>query len=466
MSPDVMTVRLHLRRIRVVAVVADLIERLVIEIADLRRVVRCPDCGFKTARVHDSRRYRVRDLPTQNRPTMLVWVRRRFSCGECSGRHWEDHPEIIVGRRTHVTRRLARQLVKDVNVMSIREVARRHDLGWHFIMGLTRSWSDRVAADRRRRHCRVLLIDETSLRRGHRYVTVVMNGDTGETIGIVAHRNADALSRFLLAQGHRWLKGVKVVVSDGSTSYRASIQRHLGHATHVLDRFHVARWFAAGMIEVRRRLQRIAPVGSRPAFEPVIFRSRYLQLARFDQLSDDRIQALGRVLAGRPELEVAWRMLQHLYGIHLASDSDEANQALGAFLDLYNQNPMIEFAKLTGALLEWGDEIFAFHDTDRITNGRIEGTILFSSRIGVFDVADRAGWARRRHVLWSVSPKYRRWRSGRGIKLSAWVLGRGGVGESAAAGDAGFGGGVVDGGGRGASAGGAGGEVLGSSGCD
>ena len=207
MSPDAMTVRLHLRRIRVVAVVVDLIERLVVEIADVRRVVRCPHCGFKTTRVHDGRRLQVRDLPSGGRPTELVWVRRRFSCGEYSERHWDDHPEIILGRRTHVTRRLARQLVKDVNVMSIREVARRHDLPWHFIMDLTRSWSDRVAADRRRRRCRVLLVDETSLRRGHRYVTVLINGDTGETLGIVAHRNAAALSDFLLAQGHRWLKG-------------------------------------------------------------------------------------------------------------------------------------------------------------------------------------------------------------------------------------------------------------------
>jgi transposase len=62
----------------------------------------------------------------------------------------------------------------------------------------------------------VLLIDETSLRRGHRYVTVLINGDTGQTLGIVAHRNQAALSGFLLAQGHRWLRGVKVVVSDGS----------------------------------------------------------------------------------------------------------------------------------------------------------------------------------------------------------------------------------------------------------
>jgi transposase len=375
-----MTVRLHLRRIRVIQVLVDLIEKLTVEIVDVRRVVRCPHCGFKTAKVHDHPRLLIRDLPTQGRPTTLEWVRRRFSCGECSERSWEDHPEIILGRRTHVTRRLARQLVRDVNVMSIREVARRHQLPWHYIMGLTGSWSDRVAQDRRRRRCRILLVDETSLRRGHRYVTVIINGDTGETLGIVAHRNTAALSGFLVSQGHRWLKGVKVVVSDGSGSYRSAIQRHLGHATHVLDRFHVARWFAAGMIEVRRRIQRIGEHGSRPAFEPEVFRSRYLQLTRFDQLEDHRIEALGRVLSGRPELEAAWRMLQHLYGIHLAEDTEAANQALGAFIEVYQEHPLLEFEKLTQTLLEWGDEIFAFHETDRDTNGRIEGT---NNKLGV-----------------------------------------------------------------------------------
>lgn len=380
MSPDAMTVRLHLRRIRVVVVVVDLIERLVVEVTDVRRVVRCPHCGFKTTRVHDTRRLRVRDLPTQGRPTDLEWLRRRFRCDECEERHWETHPEIIMGRRTHVTRRLARQLVRDVNVMSIREVARRHQLPWHYIMSMTSSWSDRVAADRRRRRCRILLLDETSLRRGHRYVTVVINGDTGETLGIVAHRNTAALSGFLLAQGHRWLKSVRVVVSDGSGSYRSAIRQHLGHATHVLDRFHVARWFTAGMIEVRRRIQRIGPHGSRPAFEPEIFRSRYLQLTRLDHLEAHRIEALGRVLAGRPELEAAWRMLQHLYGIHLAEDTEEANQALGAFIDIYQDHPLLEFEKLTETLLEWGDEIFAFHEADRITNGRIEGS---NNKLGV-----------------------------------------------------------------------------------
>jgi transposase len=156
MSPDALSVRLHLRRTRVVAVLVDLIERLVVEIADTRRVVRSPYCGFRTTRVHDTRRLRVRDLPTRGQRTELEWLRRRFSCSECGDRHWETHPEIIVGRRTHVTRRLARQLVRDVQAMSIREVSRRHDLPWHSIMCLTASWSTLVTEDRRRRRCQVL----------------------------------------------------------------------------------------------------------------------------------------------------------------------------------------------------------------------------------------------------------------------------------------------------------------------
>jgi transposase len=111
-----------------------------------------------------------------------------------------------------------------------------------------------------------------------------------------------------------------------------------------------------------------------------VFRSRYLQLARYDHLNDTAIVRLGEVLENRPELEAAWRMLQHLYGIHVAATDEEANQALGAFIATYQDHPLLEFDKLTETLLEWGNEIFAFHDTDRVTNGRIEGT---NNKLGV-----------------------------------------------------------------------------------
>ena len=169
MVPDAMTIRLHLRRIRVTGVVVDLPERLEVAVADTRSVVRCPHCGFKTTAVHDTRRVRVTDVTYGGRPTTLVWLRRRFHCLECTERFLEEtHPEFVRNRVTWVTRRLARTLVRDVNRLPIRELSRRWGLGWHFIMGLVTGWSTRVVSERRRRRCRVLMVDETSLRRRHR----------------------------------------------------------------------------------------------------------------------------------------------------------------------------------------------------------------------------------------------------------------------------------------------------------
>jgi hypothetical protein len=95
-----MSVRLHLRRIRVVGVLVDLIEKLVVEIADVRRVVRCPHCGFKTTTVHDRRRYQVHDLPTRGRPTTLMWCDAGAAVGSAGNgasrniprSSWEDGP--------------------------------------------------------------------------------------------------------------------------------------------------------------------------------------------------------------------------------------------------------------------------------------------------------------------------------------------------------------------------------------
>ncbi|MBC8483332.1 MAG: transposase family protein, partial [Actinobacteria bacterium] len=169
MAPDTMRVRLHLRLIRVLAVLVDTVDRLEIEVTSTRSWSRCPHCGFKTKTVHDRRRRKIRDLPVSGRRTTLVWVRRRFSCDNCDERHLEIHTEFEGG----LTRRLARGLVADAKVMSIRAVMRRHGLDWHLIQNLVTAWSALVAEHRRSRRCRVLLVDETSMRKRHRYVTVI-----------------------------------------------------------------------------------------------------------------------------------------------------------------------------------------------------------------------------------------------------------------------------------------------------
>jgi transposase len=294
-----MQVRVHLRLIRVLAVLVDTIDVLVVSVASTKSWSRCPHCGFRCRDVHDTRIRKIRDLPVSGRPVTLVWSRRRFSCGNCGQRHLKIHDEFE-GR---LTRRFARALVADARVMSIRAVTRRHGVGWTTVMALVADWSQLVGAHRRAKRCRVLLVDETSMRRRHRYVTVLQNGETGELLAMVPHRNEAALSSFFAAQGRRWCQGVKVVISDGSTAYQAAIDRHLGHARHALDRFHALRWFAAGLTLVRRNTQRREPAGQvTPVFDPELFRARFALLRRADTLSDADRARLDQLFAHHPHL--------------------------------------------------------------------------------------------------------------------------------------------------------------------
>ena len=371
MAPDSMRVRLHLRLIRVLTVVVDTVDRLDVEVASTRSWSRCPHCGFKTRTVHDRRRRKIRDLPVSGRRTTLVWFRRRFVCGNCDERHLEAHPEFEGG----LTRRLARSLVADAKVMSIRAVVRRHGLAWHLIQNLVTTWSALVAQHRRSRRCRVLLVDETSMRKRHRYVTVLQDGETGQILAMVQHRNAAALSAFFVEQGPRWCRGVQVVVSDGSKSYKAAIDTHLGAARHVLDRFHVVRWFAEGLTLVRRNAQRREPPGVKPAFDPDVFRARFLLLQRGDHLDDADQARLVDLFAKHPRLDMAWQALQELHGLYLAEDRAGALEALDRFTDLYATGELIEFHDVVDTIIAWGEEILAWHDTGRgHLNGRIEGT--------------------------------------------------------------------------------------------
>ena len=369
MASDVMRVRLHLRQIRVVEVLLDTPTVLRVRVESTLRRSRCPFCGFKCHRVHDIREREVRDLEVSGRRTMLVWMRRRFSCGNCGERFLEDHFEFD-GRLTRAP-----------GAASGRGRSGDDDpcggapprVSWSVINTLVRAWSGLIAEHRRSRRCSVLLVDETSMRKRHRYVTVIVNADTNKTLAMIEHRSSAALTGFLMSQPHRWRRGVKVVVTDGSRAYKASVDACLPHARHVLDRFHVIRWFCAGLTQVRRDIQR-RPEGSKPAFDPEVFRARFALLRRGDTLTDADRARLDALFDTHPRLRAGWQALQELHGLYLADDHDGALEALGRFCDLYQTGELPEFHDIVDTIIAWSDQILAWHHTNRPSNGRIEGT--------------------------------------------------------------------------------------------
>ena len=168
------------------------------------------------------------------------------------------------------------------------------------------------------------------MRKRHRYVTVIVNGDTGHTLAMVEHRSSAALSAFLMSQPHKWRRGVKVVVTDGSRAYKASVDACLPQARHVLDRFGVIRWFCAGLTAVRRDVQRREPHGVKPAFDPEVFKARFLLLRRGDTLTGADQTRLDALFDSHSRLEAGWQALQQLHGLYLADETADVTDATTA----------------------------------------------------------------------------------------------------------------------------------------
>ncbi len=372
---DAMTIRLHLRAVRVLEVVEDLPESLVVAVVAIANVIRCSACGHKTARVHATRKVRIADLAVSGRPVTLVWHRRRFRCKNCRTTTTESHPFFV----DRMTRRLARAVVADAKDMTVSAVARRHGLSWHRVMRLVLAEGELLARARRRRPCRVLLVDEKSMRKGRgQFSTILTDGDRGAVIAVLKGRSADVLGGFLAAQSPSWRGGVSVVVTDMAECYRVAVRKHLPHARHVADRFHVVRGFAKVLVSARRDAQR-SPLGQ--PHDAEVFRARFLLMKRLDRLSGEEMARLGALFDAHPELGVVWGLVQRFHVVFCAENDADAEQALDWFTDAYLAAG-INLGSAITTFCRWGVEALNFHKTDRATNGASEGV---NTRIEVLE---------------------------------------------------------------------------------
>ena len=102
-----------------------------------------------------------------------------------------------------------------------------------------------------------LMVDETSARRGHRYVTVVLDADRHDLLLMVEGRSSDALAQFAAAMPeHQAHPGqITHVVMDMSPAYIAGAQSVFPHARIVFDHFHIMQLAGAALDEVRKNLR-------------------------------------------------------------------------------------------------------------------------------------------------------------------------------------------------------------------
>jgi transposase len=104
---------------------------------------------------------------------------------------------------------------------------------------------------------RRLMIDETSARKGHRYVTVVLDAESHDLLLMVEGRSAQVVTEFIAAMpAHRAkAEAITEVVMDMSPAYIAGVQTHFPKARIVFDLFHIMKLAGEALDAVRKSLR-------------------------------------------------------------------------------------------------------------------------------------------------------------------------------------------------------------------
>ena len=219
---------------------------------------------------------------------------------------------------------------------------------------------------------RRILVDETSARRGRRYVTNVIDAESTDLLMMAKDRGAEALGEFAEAMTRHGGRPEQIteIVMDMSPAYIAGAMTYFPTARVVFDAFHIMKMAGQALDKVRKDLARQGADlrGGLWALRGNAWTRNNEQQERRSQLMV-AYPALGRAVALRELLQDA------------LAGSDRAQ--LEGWLAWAQRSRLAAFRDLARTIKRHFDGILAYMET-RLTNGVMEainGLLQLAKRI-------------------------------------------------------------------------------------
>lgn len=94
-------------------------------------------------------------------------------------------------------------------------------------------------------------IDETSYRKGHKYMTVVVNHDTGRVVWVAPGYGRETLTKFFGLLSEEQRAAIRLVSADGAKWIASCVEEFCPNAVRCIDPFHVVEWVNEALSQVR-----------------------------------------------------------------------------------------------------------------------------------------------------------------------------------------------------------------------
>lgn len=343
--------------------------KIILEVESKKRP-RCSVCG--SAKV--VRRGRcLRDFqapPIGHKEVVIRWAVPRVACSDCGLVR-----QVKIGfasPRKRYTKRLEKYVLSLLRSATIKDVAAIVGLGWDGVKDIQKRALRKRFRRPRLKGVRRIAIDEIAIAKGHRYLSVVLDLDSGRVLFVGDGKGAEALKPFWNRVKRCKRCRIRSVAIDMSPAYISAVRGNLPKSRIVFDRFHIVKLCNEMLTKLRRALYHEA---AEKMHKNVLKGTRWLLLKNPENLDVSRNESerLKEALALNEPLATAYYLKEELRQFWEQEDKASAGALILDWMrraETSGINLLKRFAHTVSAHREG---ILAWYD-DKISTGPLEGT--------------------------------------------------------------------------------------------
>jgi len=207
-------------------------------------------------------------------------------------------------------------------------------------------------------------IDEIAYRKGHRYLTVIVDHTTGRLVWAREGRNQDSLGKFFDQLGSERATLLTHVSCDGAEWIHALVRERAPKAVICLDAFHVVMWTMKALDKVRVRTMTRAGITDRHAM--------WATRKNPPDLTGEQRTSLAEIAATNNSLYRAYLLKEQLREVFRVK-GNEGRQLLAGWLSWASHSRIPEFVDLARSIRRYRDLIWNTLDHG-LSNARSEAT--------------------------------------------------------------------------------------------
>lgn len=305
-------------------------------------------------------------LPVGKRKQYVVLHGHEQHCEVC-GKTLREPITFTEGKRRY-SRSFARYVIDLCLMMTIKHAARLLAVSWDLVKEIHKSHLKKKFKRRKLSDVRYIAVDEFAVRKGHNYMTVVLDLETGKILHVSKGKDAAALIPFLWRL-RRNGANLQAVAIDMSRAYINAIRQVFGNKIDIVhDPYHVVAMANFAIDETRRDMYRKLKGKERA----VLKGTRFRLLKGLEKLKPKALEKLMALMELNEPLYCAYLLKEDLRMFWNMANQASAELFLDLWINEARATELKHFVKLANTLDEHREGLLSYFK-HRISTAPLEG---------------------------------------------------------------------------------------------